>query len=105
MFENKGAIMGCSNPHPHCQIWASSFLPNEADTKDKHFRLYYEKKNSAMLVDYAKQELAKGDRVVCSNSDWLVVVPYWAVWPYETMVLPIRDHILRMSDLSVSQVK
>ena len=57
-----------------------------------------------MLVDYAKQEVAKGDRVVCSNEDWLVVVPYWAVWPYETMILPIKGQILRMSDLSNDQV-
>jgi len=100
IFENKGAMMGCSNPHPHCQIWASSFLPNEAATKDANFKAYYQRRHSAMLVDYAQRELAKKERIVCQNADWLVVVPYWAIWPYETMVLPIREHLPRMSDLT-----
>ena len=58
-----------------------------------------------MLVDYAKQELEKGERLVCSNEDWLAVVPYWAMWPYECMIIPKKDHILRMSDLTQSQVQ
>ncbi len=99
VFENKGAVMGCSNPHPHCQIWASSFLPNEAAAKDENFRRYHAKTGRAMLVDYARREAASGERVVCQNDDWLAVVPFWATWPYETMLLPKTRHVRGMEDL------
>ncbi|CAH1797450.1 unnamed protein product [Owenia fusiformis] len=99
IFENRGAIMGCSNPHPHCQVWASSFLPNEPRVKDRTQREYYTKHGTPMLVEYAKMEVQKKDRIVLANADWLCVVPYWAVWPYETLVLPLR-HILRLQDLT-----
>ena len=100
IFENKGAVMGCSNPHPHCQIWSSSFLPNEAEIKDKNFRDYFLKTGTPMLVTYARQELDKNERIICQNDDWLCLVPYWATWPYEAMILPKRRHILRMTDLT-----
>ena len=100
IFENKGAAMGCSNPHPHCQIWASSFMPNEASVKDINLKAYMEKQGTNMLLDYAAREEASKDRVVVSNEDWLGLVPYWAVWPYETMILPRRRHVLRMTDLT-----
>ena len=100
IFENKGAVMGCSNPHPHCQIWASSFMPNEAFVKDANMRQYKEKHGSNLLQDYAKKEEAKNERLVVSNEDWLALVPYWAVWPYETMIIPRHRHILRMTDLT-----
>merc|ERR1711892_384063 len=88
IFENKGAAMGCSNPHPHCQIWASSFLPNEAMVKDRNMKEYMDKYKTNLLMDYAKQEDDKKERLVVVNDDWLGLVPYWAVWPYETMILP-----------------
>merc|ERR550519_2865542 len=88
IFENKGAVMGCSNPHPHCQIWASSFLPNEAMVKDRNMKEYMEKHKTNLLMDYAKQEDEKKERLVVMNNDWLGLVPYWAVWPYETMIIP-----------------
>jgi len=100
IFENKGSAMGCSNPHPHCQIWASSFLPNEAMVKDKNMKEYMDKYNTNLLMDYAKQEDEKNERLVVVNDDWLGLVPYWAVWPYETMIIPRRRHILRMTDLT-----
>ena len=103
IFENKGAIMGCSNPHPHCQIWASSFLPNEAAIKDANFKAFYDKNKKPMLLDYAEKELAKKERIVCSNQDWIALVPYWATWPYETMIIPKERHVLRMSDLSEAE--
>merc|ERR1719158_1666146 len=103
IFENKGATMGCSNPHPHCQIWASSFLPNEAMVKDKNVREYKASRGSNMLVDYAQQEVAKKERIIVENSDWLGLVPYWATWPYETMILPRCRHILRMTDLTEAE--
>ena len=105
IFENKGAVMGCSNPHPHCQIWASSFMPNEAAIKDANFKAYAAKYGKPMLVDYAEREIQNQERIVCQNEDWLALVPYWATWPYETMILPRRRHILRMLDLTpVEQV-
>ncbi|XP_049846697.1 probable galactose-1-phosphate uridylyltransferase [Schistocerca gregaria] len=104
VFENKGSIMGCSNPHPHCQIWASSFLPNEARIKDMHQRKYYEKFGNLMLLDYLKKELQKQVRVVIENTDWVVLVPYWAVWPFETMILP-RTHIKQMTDLTQDEIE
>ena len=85
------------------QIWASSFLPNEAAVKDTNFRAYLAKHGRPMLVDYAEREAAAGERVVCQNADWLAVVPYWAVWPYETMLLPRARHVRRMTDLTEAE--
>jgi len=98
IFENKGAIMGCSNPHPHCQIWASSFFPNEPKVKHDYQKEYYLKHGRPLLMDYVERELQRKERIVVENSNWLIVVPWWAVWPYETMILPKR-HILRFTDL------
>ena len=95
--------MGCSNPHPHCQIWASSFLPNEADTKNEKFKEFYVKFGKPMLLDYAEKEIVKNERIIGSNEDWIALVPYWATWPFETMILPKKRHILRMSDLTPSE--
>lgn len=103
IFENKGAVMGCSNPHPHCQIWASSFLPNEASLKDKNMTEYKETHGSNLLMDYAAQEIKRNQRIVVENEDWVGLVPYWALWPYETMVLPRSRQILRMTDLTDSE--
>lgn len=102
IFENKGAIMGCSNPHPHCQIWASSFLPNEPALADKTQREYYKKYKRPMLVDYAARESATKVRTVVENDHWIAVVPYWATWPYQTILLPKR-HVLRLSALEVHE--
>lgn len=102
IFENKGAIMGCSNPHPHCQIWASSFIPNEPRIKNETQRAYFAKHGRPMLMDYVKKECEKKDRLVVENENWIVVVPYWAVWPFETMVLP-KMHVLRFTELTPPQ--
>lgn len=102
IFENRGAMMGCSNPHPHCQIWSSTFLPHEPKLKDKTQREYFQKHKSPMLVDYARREMHSGERVVFQNEEWLVVVPYWAVWPFETLLLPKR-HIRRLTDCDKAQ--
>ena len=88
IFENKGAIMGCSNPHPHGQIWAGDFIPVEIITEDKMQRSYFENCGRSLLSDYLKQEQKAGERIVCSNEHFTVVVPFWAVWPYETLVIP-----------------
>ena len=98
LFENKGAIMGCSNPHPHGQIWGMDQLPNEARKEDEQQRLYYEKSGSPLLMDFVELELELGERVVVENEHWTAVVPYWAMWPFETLLLP-RRHVARMPDL------
>ncbi|KAJ8704933.1 hypothetical protein PYW08_012253 [Mythimna loreyi] len=103
IFENKGAIMGCSNPHPHCQIWASSYLPNEPRVKERTQKEYYIKFKRPMLGDYMKQELVKKERIVVQNAEWVGVVPYWAIWPYETMLLPINGQPQRLTDLNDAQ--
>ncbi|XP_076465770.1 galactose-1-phosphate uridylyltransferase-like [Babylonia areolata] len=99
IFENRGSIMGASNPHPHCQVWASSFLPNELAVKERTQKAYMEKYGSPMLVDYLSKEVAKKERVVLETAHWVWLVPYWAMWPYETMLLP-RRHVLRIQDLT-----
>lgn len=101
-FENKGAMMGCSQPHPHGQIWANSFLPNEIAQKESNLLAYYQQHGTNLLVDYAKAELADESRIVVETQHWLAVVPYWAAWPYETMLMP-KDHIRRMNELSDEQ--
>ena len=80
--------MGCSNPHPHGQIWASDFLPNEIERENRSQQAYYQQHGQAMLLDYAHHEIEKQERIVVEHTDWLVVVPYWAAWPFETLLLP-----------------
>ncbi|MBK4714514.1 MULTISPECIES: galactose-1-phosphate uridylyltransferase [Tenebrionibacter/Tenebrionicola group] len=102
VFENKGAAMGCSNPHPHGQVWANSFLPNEAACEDEKQRDYFIQQGSPMLVDYVQRELANGSRTVVETGHWLAVVPYWAAWPFETLLLP-KTQVLRLPELSDAQ--
>lgn len=102
VFENKGEAMGCSQPHPHGQIWASSFLPNEIERKDHHLKAYYHKYGRNLLLEYVAAEQKERDRIVVETEHWLAVVPYWAAWPFETMLLP-KAHIRRMSELNNSQ--
>ncbi|MDU7869033.1 MAG: galactose-1-phosphate uridylyltransferase, partial [Pantoea sp.] len=102
VFENKGAAMGCSNPHPHGQIWANSFLPNEAQREDDHQRAYFDRHGSPMLVDYLAREQQDGSRTVVETDHWLAVVPWWAAWPFETLLLP-KAHFKRLTDLNQAQ--
>ena len=92
IFENKGAVMGCSNPHPHGQIWGESSLPNEAYKKDKQQRAYFNKNKSSLLGDYLKQELETNERMIYQNDDFVVLTPFWALWPFETMIIPKQQH-------------
>lgn len=98
LFENKGEMMGCSNPHPHGQIWGVDSLPNEPAKEDRRQRRYYEAEGRPLLLDYVALEDELRERVVIENEDWLAVVPWWAVWPFEMLLLP-RRHILRLPDL------
>lgn len=102
IFENKGAVMGCSNPHPHGQIWAQSQLPTLVNKEDEQQRLYLKQQALPLLLDYAQKESATGERVVVENEHWLVVVPFWAAWPYETLLLP-KQKLARITELSPAQ--
>jgi UDPglucose--hexose-1-phosphate uridylyltransferase len=102
LFENKGAAMGSSNPHPHGQLWAIDALPNEPAKEERQQRDYFRKHNRPLLLEYASVEEERQQRVVLKNEHWLVVVPYWAIWPFETLLLP-RQHRLRLPDLDSSE--
>lgn len=102
IFENKGAVMGCSNPHPHGQIWASSSLPNEPAAEEKNQKAFFEENGKTLLSVYLEKELELQERVVTENADWAVVVPFWAVWPYETLLLP-KFNAHRILDLNDGQ--
>ena len=91
IFENKGEIMGCSNPHPHGQIWSQRSKPTEILKKSKHFKAYWKEHKRSLLEDYLKQELELDDRILEKNDHFVALIPYWAVWPYEAMILP-RKH-------------
>ena len=91
VFENKGELMGCSNPHPHGQIWASDFLPTHVVKELTQQHQWFERNGRPLLLEYATLEAGAGERVVVQNADWLVVVPWWAVWPFETLLLPRRS--------------
>ena len=101
VFENRGIAMGGSNPHPHGQIWASKSLPTEAAKEDAAQGRYFEARGSSLLLDYAEQEV-RGPRQIELDDDWLVVVPFWAAWPFESLVIP-RWPVARLEDLSDSQ--
>lgn len=90
IFENKGSMMGNSNPHPHCQIWAQKSIPMEPKKELKNFKLYFKKYKRSLLSDYLKLELKLRERIVYENDSFVVVVPFWAVWPFETMIIPKR---------------
>jgi len=98
VFENRGAAMGASNPHPHGQIWAGSALPREAAREDASQRSHQERTGRRLLLDYVVQETG-GPRVVVENDDWLVVVPFWAAWPFETLLIP-KQPWARLPDLA-----
>lgn len=103
IFENKGEMMGCSNPHPHGQIWASNFLPNELATADQCQADYLQKYGSVLLVDYAKRELELKERIVVETEDWLAIVPYWASWPFETLLLPKAKPFTNINQLNKAE--
>lgn len=100
LFENKGTVMGCSQPHPHGQVWANTSLPSLPAREDDSQRRYRAQHGSPMLLDYARREAADGSRTLVQNEHWIAVVPYWASWPFESLVLPLahRRHLDELSD-------
>jgi UDPglucose--hexose-1-phosphate uridylyltransferase len=99
IFENRGALMGCSNPHPHGQIWANETLPNELGKELRSFQDYYRAHGSSLLGDYLKLELNKKERLVYANDHFVLLVPFWAVWPFELLLISLRP-IGSLADLS-----
>ncbi len=103
IFENRGEMMGCSNQHPHAQIWATQNLPTEPAKELAQQRTHYDDNGSVLLLDYLSTELADGSRMVCDNDLFVALVPYWATWPFEQMILP-RRHVTSPSELSAEEV-
>ena len=101
-FENRGEMMGCSNPHPHGQIWAGASLPEEARKELAGQKSYFEKHGQPLLTDYAALESSHGERLVAGNAHFVAVVPFWAVWPFETLIVPRRP-IVSFEDLSSAE--
>lgn len=102
IFENKGAVMGCSNPHPHGQIWSQSSLPNEVLKKDSTQKQYYKEHHRSLLADYIQQELDLGERILFENATFVALVPFWAIWPFETMILP-KAQIAHLGEFNDAQ--
>lgn len=97
IFENKGEIMGCSNPHPHGQIWAQYSIPNEPFKETLRMKEYRAGKDACLLCDYLNQEINLKERIVIENESFIVLVPFWAVWPFETMIIS-RGHLRSLID-------
>jgi UDPglucose--hexose-1-phosphate uridylyltransferase len=104
IFENKGSVMGCSNPHPHGQIWAQSSLPTQIEKTQYNLSSYYAKNNKSLLADYLAEELQREERIVLQNEHFAAVVPFWAIWPFETLIISKRDfgNIAQMSDEEIA---
>lgn len=100
IFENKGQIMGCSNPHPHGQIWAQSSIPTAVVKTQENLKFYFERTGRSLLEDYLQKELKADERIILENESFVALVPFWAVWPYETMIISKRKagNILEFSE-------
>lgn len=104
IFENKGEMMGCSNPHPHGQIWSQLSIPVEVQKKTEHQKNYWSRNKKSLLGDYLEQELQLRERLVLENDHFVALVPYWAIWPYETMIIPKR-HMQHIGQLDSEEEK
>jgi len=98
IFENKGAAMGASNPHPHGQIWAGDFVPTIVETEDKHQKKYFESHGQTLLSNYVDKEIEQSTRIIFQNKYWIALVPFWATWPFESIIIP-KVPLSKMSDM------
>lgn len=98
LFENKGAIMGCSNPHPHGQVWACATIPEEVHAEVTQFAQHRAQKNCCLLCDYLAVELKSRERIIFENEGFVALVPFWAYWPFEILILP-KQHLSMLSDM------
>ncbi|MEL1240583.1 UDP-glucose--hexose-1-phosphate uridylyltransferase [Flavobacterium flavipallidum] len=103
IFENKGSVMGCSNPHPHGQIWAQSSLPTQVQKTQDNLKAYFDKNGTNLLQDYLNEELKVKERIVVENDHFAAIVPFWAIWPFETMIISKR-HITKITDFTEDEV-
>lgn len=104
IFENKGEAMGCSNPHPHGQVWATRGVPNEVAKEDRAQAAYLREHRSCLLCEVSAHEHEAKERMVLDNGEWVALVPFWAVWPFETLVLP-RRHAATLLELDAAQLE
>ena len=104
IFENKGSVMGCSNPHPHGQIWAQSSLPTQVKRTQDNLLKYYQKTGKSLLKDYLESELQKKERIIAENEHFVLLVPFWATWPYETMIISKR-HFSSIAEITEEEIK
>lgn len=104
IFENKGSVMGCSNPHPHGQIWAQSSLPTQVKKTQDNLLKYYQKTGKSLLKDYVDNELQKKQRIIAENEHFVLLVPFWATWPYETMIISKR-HFSNIAEITEEEIK
>ncbi|KAI5953317.1 GAL7 [Candida jiufengensis] len=104
IFENKGFAMGCSNPHPHGQAWCLDIIPTEVNDEITNMTKYYQENNSHLLGDYVKLELQEKQRIVLENDSFIVVVPYWALWPFETLLIS-KQHIKSIKEFNSKQTQ
>jgi len=102
IFENRGEMMGASNPHPHCQVWASSSIPNEVAAEQRAQSAYHAERDSCVLCDYLAIEHRAAERVVCENDSFAAVVPFWAVWPFE-IILIAKRHVTAIDELDAGE--
>jgi UDPglucose--hexose-1-phosphate uridylyltransferase len=103
IFENRGALMGASNPHPHCQIWATASIPEAANKECTAQREYFRGRKSCLLCDYTAMELEQKARIVCTNEDFLAMVPFWAIWPFEVLVCS-RRHLGTLLEFTQAEI-
>jgi UDPglucose--hexose-1-phosphate uridylyltransferase len=102
IFENRGVMMGCSNPHPHGQIWANETVPNEPRTEQSSLADYLQRHGHCLLCDYLELERSSGERIVCENEHFVAVAPFWATWPFETLLIS-RRHVADITSLDASE--
>jgi UDPglucose--hexose-1-phosphate uridylyltransferase len=102
IFENRGAMMGASNPHPHCQIWANATVPNEPAKETEKQQAYLEAHGACLLCSYLKLEAESQERIIETNDHFAALVPFWAVWPFEVMLIS-REHKASMAELSSAE--
>lgn len=103
IFENKGSVMGCSNPHPHGQIWAQSSLPTQIEKTQNSLKTYYEENGSNLLLDYLAKELEAKERIVIENDFFVALIPFWAIWPFETLII-CKRHVTKITDFNDQEV-
>lgn len=103
VFENKGAVMGCSNPHPHSQVWATEHIPNEPAKELERQKAYFTQNGRTLLSDYLAEEHKRNERILFANEHFTALVPYWAVWPFETMIV-VHRNVSYLSELTPAEV-